>query len=231
MRVALTGLRGLPRLHVVTDDAVLGRADFLDTAHALLEQGGRRVAIHLRGHHAPGRRLHELGIALARAAASTGSALLVNDRIDVALAVAAAGVQLGRRSLPIERVRPLIGGRWIGYSAHSAVEALGAERSGTDFVVLGTIYPTASHSLAEPAGPGLVRKATAQVRVPVIGIGGVTVDRSAEVIAAGAYGVAVISGVWDARDAAARVDEYLAALPRMPSAEMGNDECGMMNAK
>lgn len=208
---------------MVTDDAVVRRAAFLDAARAVLERGGPRVTMHLRGHHTAGGRLHELGIALARTVASTGSTLLVNDRLDVALAVAAAGVQLGRRSIPIERARPLIGERWIGYSAHSADEALSAERSGTDFVMLGTIYPTASHPTARPVGPALVRAATTRVRVPVIAIGGITPDHAAEVVAAGAYGVAAISGVWNARDAAARVDEYLAALPRVPAK--------MMNAK
>lgn len=220
----MTSAGELPRLHIVTDDAILIRPDVLDVARDVFERAGPRLAFHLRGHATAAGRLYALGSALARVATSTGSWLFVNDRIDVALAADAAGVQLGRRSIPMPRVRALIGARRIGYSAHSADEASTAERDGTDFVVLGTIYPTASHPSAEPAGPGLVREATSRVGVPVIAIGGVTPDRAAELVAAGAHGVAAITGVWNAGDIGGRIDEYLAALVSTQDKEMMNAE-------
>lgn len=207
-------MQRFPILHVVTDDIVLARADFVAVARALLETGGHGLAFHLRGHATSSRRLHELGSALAQAAAASGTALLVNDRIDVALTVGAAGVQLGRRSIAVELARSLVGARMIGYSAHSAEDAAHAERSGTDFVILGTIYPTASHPSAEASGPGLVRETADRVSGPVIAIGGVTPDRAVEVVAAGAYGAAVLGGVWSAEDPVASAREYLSVLAR-----------------
>jgi thiamine-phosphate pyrophosphorylase len=213
----------LPRLHVVTDDAVLARASFPEQAAALLAIGA--LALHLRGHATPAATLFSLAEQLAATttslrgdlSATTGATgpgplLLVNDRIDVALAAGADGVQVGVRSLPAADARRLVGPRWLGYSAHSANEVLRAQSDGTDFVVLGTIYPSASHAGVAPAGLDLVLDTAARVRVPVVAIGGVTIERVAPVMRAGAHGVAVLSGVWSATDPAAAARRYLDAI-------------------
>lgn len=197
----------LPRLHLVTDGSVLFDKDFLPTASELLAEFGSRVALHLR---APGTG----GAELYRAASRLGRELLINDRVDVALAADAAGVQLGRRSLPVPIARRLVGrGRRIGYSAHAAEEASGAASDGADFVVLGNIYRTRSHPGREGRGTSFVREGAERLAVPTIAIGGITPGRVAAVVAAGAYGVAVLGGVWKT-DVAPRVavEGYLAAL-------------------
>lgn len=197
----------LPRLHLVTDGVVLLDEEFLPAASALLAEFGSRVALHLR---APGTG----GAELYRAASRLGHEVLINDRVDVALAADAAGVQLGRRSVPVPIARGLIGrGRRIGYSAHAAEEASGAAREGADFVVLGNIYRTRSHPGREGRGTSFVREVSEHLGVPAIAIGGITPGRVPAVIAAGAYGVAVLGGVWKS-DVAPRaaVEEYLAAL-------------------
>jgi thiamine-phosphate pyrophosphorylase len=125
----------------------------------------------------------------------------VNDRIDVGLAAGADGVQLGRRGIPIARARVLVGARLIGYSAHEVREAASAAAEGADFVVLGTIYETPAHP-GGSAGVALIEAAARATEVPLIAIGGVTPDRVAALLAAGAAGVAVRGGVWDAADAA-----------------------------
>lgn len=203
----------LPRLHLITDDAVLASPGFLDGARWVLREQGAGVALHLRGHGTSAGILYELARALVAEARETGGWVLVNDRVDVALAVGAAGVQLGRRSIPVRAARDVLGaGARIGYSAHDPDEAAAARRDGADFIVLGAIWETASHPGERPAGLELLRAATARAAAPIIAIGGVTPERVAEAVATGAYGVAVLGGVWRAADPAAAAAAYREAL-------------------
>jgi thiamine-phosphate diphosphorylase len=202
----------LPPLHIVTNDAVLASAAFAAAAD-ILACCGPRVALHLRGHATPASRLFQHGEQLAAAALRSGSCLLVNDRVDVAMAVRADGVQLGVRSLAVRDVRMLLGaGARIGYSAHGALEAEHAGLDGADFVLLGTIYPSPSHAGMGSVGVEAIPGSAARAGVPIVAIGGITPGRVPYVVAAGAYGVAVLAGVWDAPDPAAAAADYLAAL-------------------
>ena len=186
----------VPPLHAVTDDAVVARPEFARVAAEVLEAGAAALALHLRAPRTPGRRGYELALALRAAAARSGARLIVNDRIDVALAVGADGVQLGRRSLAPADARRILGpGALIGVSVHSVDEARAAAGD-ADILVAGAIYPTASHRGESAAGLGLIRDIAA-LGIPVIAIGGVTVDRVGEARKAGAAGVAAIRGIWD----------------------------------
>ena len=205
----------LPRLHLITDDAVLRDARFVPHAEAVCVRCGADVALHLRGHDTGGGALYAIGERLAAAAARSGTWLFVNDRVDVALAIGAQRVQLGVRSLPIADARSLLGrDARIGYSVHSALEATRASVEGADFVVAGTIFASASHTPRVPAGSALVRECVAGARVPVIAIGGVTLDRIAELAAAQSYGVAVLSAVWHAEDPAAAAAQFVRVVRR-----------------
>ncbi|MBW3656240.1 MAG: thiamine phosphate synthase [Gemmatimonadetes bacterium] len=198
----------LPPLHVVTDDEVVGRTDFVDRARLILKIGGPDIVFHLRAPRASGRRLHGLARAVIAVAANEGAVLLVNDRIDVALA-AADGAQVGARGVRVRDARRMLGpGRLLGASVHTRVEASHVAAEGADFVIAGTIWPTASHPGREGAGLELIREIAA-ADVPVVAIGGVTPERAAEAREAGASGIAVIRGVWDAADPAQAVREYL----------------------
>jgi thiamine-phosphate diphosphorylase len=201
----------LPVLHVVTDDDVLARKDFGAVAAALLTAHGRRVAVHVRGPATDGRTLHRLAGRLAGVAAEAGALLLVNDRADVALAVGAAGVQLGARSLPLGAARRLRTGWVLGASVHDPAEAETAADEGADFLVLGTIWPTATHPDRPGAGCELIAEVVGRVAAPVVAIGGVTPARAVEAREAGAAGVAAIRGVWQARDPVAAVRAYMEA--------------------
>lgn len=204
---------GVPRLHVVTDDAVLARPGFTDTAGRLLAAGGPGLALHLRGHGTEAGRLYALTAALAAPARDAGALLLVNDRVDIALAAGAAGVQLGRRSLPPRSARALLPrDARIGYSAHAGEEARSAVEGGADFVVLGSVFPSASHPDRAGMGTGMLREAEAGA--PIIAIGGVSPERVGEVLSAGAHGVAVLSGVWSAPDPEDAVRRYLSLLAK-----------------
>jgi thiamine-phosphate pyrophosphorylase len=201
----------LPRLHLVTDDGVLRRPGFGVLAGGLLADLGPAMALHLRGHRTAGGDMYRLAEPLARQAADAGALLLVNDRVDVALAVG-CGAQVGRRSIPPARARKVLGpGAVIGYSAHGEAEALEAVADGADFLLLGTIWPSPSHPGGEAAGTGLVRAVAATTAAAVVAIGGVTPARVEEALEAGAHGVAVLSGVWDAPDPVAAAMAYLEA--------------------
>jgi thiamine-phosphate diphosphorylase len=197
----------LPRLHVITDDRVLGDAGFRERATALLKAHGARVALHIRGHATPGGILFELADGLLPAA-ETGALLLLNDRVDVALAVG-CGAHLGRRSIPLSSARRLLGPDCrLGFSAHSTPEATAALGAGADFVLLGTIWPSGSH----PGADALGLAALAGAPAPSIAIGGVTPERARLARRAGAHGVAVLSGIWAAQDPVRAASGYLEAM-------------------
>lgn len=191
-------------IHVVTDDAVVGRPDFLATARAILALPG--IRLHLRAHTLSGATFFEL------AAALKAPNLIINDRVDSALAAGAAAVQLGARSLPVAEVRRIAPALAIGYSAHAAGEARAAEAAGAEFVVIGTIYPSASHPGQAAAGLRLIEECRQQCAGPLIAIGGVTRERVSEVRAAGADGVAIIRAVWDAPDPVQAAAEFVNML-------------------
>lgn len=200
----------VPRLHVVTNDEVLAAGGFHDRAIRLLDGCGSAIALHLRGPRTPTVRLLALAETLAPRARAARAVLLVNDRLDVALAVGADGVQLGQRSLPVAAARSLHPHWLIGVSIHGVEEAIAADDA--DFLVLGTIWESASHPGREGAGLPLVRQVCDRVRSPIIAIGGVTPERAAEARTAGAEGVAVVRGIWEASDPADAASEYLAYL-------------------
>lgn len=204
----------IPRLHLVTDDAVLAGPDFAARAAAAMEAGGPRLALHVRGPHSRGQDVYRTAQTLTAAATATGSTLLVNDRADVARALG-LGVHLGRRSLPAAVARPLVGDDvLVGVSIRAADPAAAADAAGADYLVLGTLYASPSHPERAGAGPETVAETARSASVPVLGIGGITPTRVDAVIRAGGHGVAVLSGVWLAPDPAAAVLSYLSALER-----------------
>ena len=209
-------LRVIPRLHVVTDDQVLARPDFATSAREVCEAlETRDAALHIRGPHTSGRTLTRLARILREPAAACGVTLLVNDRLDVALAVEASGVHLGSRSIPPTEARRLLGGgRLLGVSVHSESEALEATRSGADYLFFGPLFETPSHPGAAASGAEVVDRVLSRVDLPVVGIGGVTPQRAATVIASGAHGVAAIRGIWDTPSPREAVQVYLDAVER-----------------
>ena len=200
----------LPRLHAITDERIARRADLPDIARELAKGGGSELAFHARGRSLSGREHYELAVRLSD---SQTVRLFVNDRLDVALAVPTAGVQLGRGSLPVSAARALNPLWWIGKSVHDLAEAEAARTEGADYLVVGPVFATATHP--GRASLGLERLqaiASAVDGLPVIAIGGVTADRVREVRNSGAYGVAAIRALWDdvePAEAARRMREWM----------------------
>jgi thiamine-phosphate pyrophosphorylase len=193
---------------------MLSRGGFERRATAVLEAGGAALALHLRGPRTEGAILYGLATGLRPQAERAGARLFVNDRIDVALAVGVDGVHVGHRSLGVRVARALAGqGVWLGASAHDASEALAARDEGADYAFLGTIFDTPTHP--DRSGMGLEGLTATAGRVDgfrLVAIGGIDPARVGDVLRSGAYGVAVVRGVWDARDPAAAVKRYLQAM-------------------
>ena len=143
-----------------------------------------------------------------------GALLIVNDRVDVALAAEADGVQRTGASLPIDAIRAIAGARLlIGASAHSLEGAVEAESRGADWVVFGPIYDTPSkRAYGAPQGLDALAKVTGRLRVPVVAIGGITPARVSAVRASGAFGVAAIAAILDAASPADATRRFLEAL-------------------
>lgn len=187
------------RVYVITDRGFRGRTHE-EVAQAALDGGA--TILQLRDKRATGRELVEWARRLCRLARSRGVPVVVNDRVDVALAAEAAGAHVGEEDLPVADARRLLGpGRIVGASAGTVEEALQAERQGADYLGVGPVFPTATKADAgEAIGPEGLQRIVQAVRIPVVAIGGITVDNAAEAIRAGAAGVAVISAVAAADD-------------------------------
>lgn len=150
-------------------------------------------------------------------AAAAGAQLIVNDRADVAKLAAAAGVHVGQEDLSPDAVRRLIGAEGIiGFSTHDIAQLDHAVQQRINYVAVGPIFGTASKNTGYDAvGLALVEAAAARARprgLPVVAIGGITLERAADVIRAGADSVAIISDLLTTGDPRARVREFLHAL-------------------
>ncbi|MGH2671330.1 MAG: thiamine phosphate synthase [bacterium] len=198
----------LPRLHAITDERIARRPDLDDLARELAAGGGADLALHARGRSLSGLEHYELA---TRLTAYPTVRLFVNDRLDIALAVNAQGVHLGRASLPPEVARRLDPRWWIGRSVHDLAEAEAAKAEGAEYLVVGPVYATATHPDRRPLGLALLRE-IARLGLPTIAIGGVTPERTREVKAAGAYGVAAIRALWDAAEPGAVARRMLEEL-------------------
>jgi len=183
----------------------------VDVVRAALAGGARLVQ--LREKDLEGGELYALATALVAECRSAGARLLVNDRIDVALAAGADGVVLPADSFPTDAARALVGeGRLVGRSTHSIEEVEVAARDGCDFALYGPVFETPSKA-AFGKPQGIARLADAAKRgIPVFGVGGITIENAREVIEAGAHGVAVIRHVVAAEAPRRAVERLLAAI-------------------
>jgi thiamine-phosphate pyrophosphorylase len=201
-------------LYLITDRMQTAGRELPAVVAASL-RGGLR-AVQLREKDLTAGRLFEHAVELRQLTRDYGAKLLINDRIDVALAVDADGVHLGKVGVPVREARRVLGGEClIGYSAHSAVEALQAQHDGADFVTLGPVYHTASKAqYGAPLGLSAVAEAARMMSIPVFALGGVKHASVAEVMSAGAHGVAVISAIMAAPDPKIETEALLRTIAR-----------------
>ncbi len=194
-------------LYVITDEAIAGGLTHAEIARRAIA-GGADV-IQLRDKACGCRVLYRIGRVLRTMTMKTGTVFIVNDRLDVALACGADGVHLGQDDIRVDVARQIAPpGFIIGVSVGTVAEAKRAEQEGADYIALSPVFSTASKNDAGP-GRGLIvlREIRRSVSVPVIAIGGITMDNVREVITAGADGVAVISVVVGSKNITAAAQE------------------------
>ena len=189
------------KLYLISDRHGLppGRS-LIETVAAALAGGVR--AVQLREKDLCPRELLPLALELRQLTRRFGARLLINDRIDIAQAVAADGVHLAGSSLPTAIARHLLGpSALIGVSTHQLDEVLTAARDGADFVTFGPVYPTPSKAAyGAPVGLDALRRVCAAAPLPVFALGGIKTPHLPELMAAGAAGIALISAILSAED-------------------------------
>lgn len=200
------------RLVVITDGCLAGERGLYAVVDLALRGGA--PAIQVRAKKAGAAELFELASRLAASAHASGALLVVNDRLDVALAVGADGVHLGPDDFPVASARHAApGGFLIGYSTDDPEAARRAVEDGADYIGCGAVYPTENKAdTGGTIGPEGLRNVVEAVDVPVVGIGGITPERAADVAATGAAGCAVIGAVMAAQDPEVAVRDLLAAF-------------------
>lgn len=200
-------------LYVILEAQCAGRSHSEIAREALA--GGARV-LQLRDKTAPFERLMEIGTELRQLTRDAGAALIVNDNPYLARELQADGVHVGQGDMHPVIVRDIVGPEMIiGLSTHTHQQVLDARKEPVDYIGVGPVYPTASKQSEWPAvGPDLVQWVKSMISLPVVAIGGITLERVPDVVAAGADNVAVIREIMSAPDIAGRTREMREAIER-----------------
>lgn len=196
------------RLYLCTDSGLAGDRPLPGLVADAIAGGVTMVQV--REKKASARGFYALALELKALCAARGVTMVINDRLDIALAVGADGVHLGQSDLPVAEARRILGDQGIvGASASTPELALQAAADGADYLGVGAMYPTGTKAdIAGVIGPGGLADIRAATRIPIVGIGGIGAHNADKVLEAGADGVAVISAVLgqsDCRAAASRL--------------------------
>jgi thiamine-phosphate pyrophosphorylase len=191
-------------LYPVTCERLSAGRSNLDLLEAAI-RGGARI-IQLREKELPVRDLYRMALAFRKISADAGMLLMIDDRVDIALAVGADGVHLGQDDLPLAAARAIAPELLIGISTHSREEALKAQDEGADYVNIGPIFPTRTkEGVRRPLGPEAIPEIAAGIEIPFTVMGGITGANIDQVLAQGARRVAVVTAVTMAGDVAGAV--------------------------
>jgi thiamine-phosphate pyrophosphorylase len=205
-----------PRLCAIVDSEYATRLGWqaVDLARAYLEGGARFLQV--RGKDQSGAALLDLASSVVSLARDRHAIVIVNDRADIAKLAGADGVHLGQEDLPPARARTILGpSAIIGRSTHTVGQIESAAREPVSYLAIGPVFQTRTKATGYDAvGLSLVRAAV-RSGVPVVAIGGITLDTAPDVIAAGASSVAVIGDLLATRDPSGRVREYMGRLERI----------------
>lgn len=201
----------LPRLYVILDAALLTVPE-TECAEKLAAAGVR--LLQYRNKRASARELFESSKRLSSLLIPQGVTFVVNDRADVAMAAEAGGVHVGQEDLGAEAARSVIGdGKLLGVSTHNLEQFRQAADTSADYVAVGPVFSTSTKANPDPVvGIELIRQVRSLTNKPIVAIGGITLERAAEVMRAGADCVAVISDILLARDPGVRARQYIELL-------------------
>lgn len=191
-------------IYLVTDDGCLQSRTLLDCVREALEGGV--TLVQYRAKTASSAEMYAEALQLKALCNSFNVPLIINDRLDIAMAVGAAGVHLGQDDLPCAAARKILGEDYIiGVSAHNPAEAAEALESGADYLGCGAVFGTATKADVKKLGTDGLAAICKAKGLPVVGIGGVTADNYREVRAVGADGAAIVSGILAQSDIRATV--------------------------
>lgn len=192
-------------IYLITDDGCLQGRELLVCVREALEGGV--TLVQYRAKTASSAEMYAEALQLKALCDSFKVPLIINDRLDIAMAVGAAGVHLGQDDLPCAAARKLLGEDYIiGVSAHNPAEAKAALQSGADYLGCGAVFGTATKADVQKLGTNGLAAICKAKGLPVVGIGGVTADNYREVRAAGADGAAIVSGILAQPDIRATVE-------------------------
>ena len=198
---------GFLRVYLITDLKRIGKDRFLSAVEEAL-QGGVR-ALQIREKDLNPNDLLALALEVKPLVQRYHAKLFINDRADIAVMAGADGVHLTETSIQAREVKNSFPDLIVGVSTHSIEGARRAETQGADFITFSPIYETPSKAnYGPPQGLDLLRQATQKVRLPVLALGGITLHRVPECLEQGAFGVAVISGIWDSTHIKQQSSEY-----------------------
>ncbi len=198
----------LPGLYPITDTLIsrLSHAEQVERFAA-----GGATLVQLREKRASPREFYEAASQAISLARALEVRIVINDRVDIAIAVKADGVHLGQNDLPPDRARLLLGiDRIVGYSTHNLEQALAATSTPVDYIAIGPVFQTRTKDRPdEVVGLEIVRKVKQQITKPLVAIGGITLESAPLVIAAGADSLAVISDLFSSDDIVERTRRFL----------------------
>ena len=195
-------------IYLLTDDACLQGRPLLACVEEAL--GAGVTLLQYRSKYKDGGAMYQEALALKELCDRYHVPLIINDRVDVALAVGAAGVHVGQDDLPCRVVRNLVGDDFlIGVSAHNPEEAREAAAAGADYLGCGAVFGTATKAGAGTLGLERLRSIRQAVSLPIVGIGGVKATNYGQVLATGANGAAIISGILAATDIGGEVAKFV----------------------
>ena len=188
-------LRKKLKLYVITDRRF---RDEVESVKETLEGGATAIQLRLKG--VPTREMVEVGREIRKLTEDYDALYIVNDRLDVALAVGADGVHVGQEDMPVDIVKEIAPNLIVGVSASNLREALEGEKKGADYIGAGSVFPTRTKENAKLLGLEGLREIVENVHIPVVAIGGINHENVKEVLKVGVDGVAVISAIVGAED-------------------------------
>lgn len=211
----------IPPLYAILDPSLLTTSELI-LAETLAESGVE--LIQYRNKNASSRELFETSLRLSTGLAQRGVHFIVNDRPDIALLAGAGGVHVGQEDLGVEEARAICGPqRWVGVSTHTLEQVAAADRTSADYVAFGPIFPTTTKQNPDAVvGTDLLRRARQVTRKPLVAIGGITLERAAEVYGAGADSLAVVRDLICARSPSERARKYLEVAASTKSRKAGS---------
>ena len=202
----------IPVVHAVTNDEIMLRPGFLKKAKGVMTVLGDKGAVHVRSQLLDSPTLFGITLDLLLLYEETRCFCIVNDRVDIALASGAHGVQLTAKSLKLSDVQNIAPALRIGASVHSREEAIEAEQSGADWCVAGHVLETPTHPGEPRRESNFINELVTAVKIPVIAIGGVRPEHVKLLVHKGAHGVAAIRGIWEDENSELAASRYLSQI-------------------